>query len=421
MANRKKAAVVSLPQAQQVAIDAKGGESVITQPGMRPAEKTGPLVSGAPTPMVSGGAAIGMPRGVIGKVQGMADEPPAANAETEQTATQRLEDSLAALRTEVAGMRAEAAKGATHGRPAASQARPGTIGGLSLPSAARGASAVTRPSAFERWNAGLVVASDTNPNVITMYDVIGEDYWSGGGVTARSVTAKLKEIGSEADLEVHLNSPGGDMFEGIAIYNILAMHRGKITVKVLGLAASAASVIAMAGDEVQMGPGSFIMVHDCWVLASGNRHGFAETAEWLEPFDKAMADLYAKRTGKTPEETLAWMDKDGGEGTYFGVKEAIAAGLADSELGESVQESTKAAENGKVKSNLLKTELALCATMSRKDARALLSSVKAPTDSKPDAAGGTLPTDGKPDAAVEPPADTSWLGSATSLLATLRS
>jgi ATP-dependent Clp protease protease subunit len=86
-----------------------------------------------------------------------------------------------------------------------------------------------------------------------MYDVIGEDFWSGGGVTVNRVDAALRQIGNQ-DVEVHINSPGGDMFEGIAIYNRLLEHPGKVTVKVLGLAASAASIIAMAGEEVLIGP-----------------------------------------------------------------------------------------------------------------------------------------------------------------------
>lgn len=362
MAGRKKAEVLNLPQAQQVAIDAKGGESIVTQPEMRPAEKMGPASAVIATQPFTG------PRAVIGRVK--------------------------------------------------AHTRPGTLGGLTVPNAARGASAYTRPSAFDHWNPGLhALSGEKRPNVITMTDVIGEDYWTGGGVTSKSVSAQLNALGSEADIEVHVNSPGGDMFEGIAIYNLLAMHRGRITVKVLGLAASAASVITMAGDEVQMGDASFIMIHDCWVMAAGNRHGFLETASWLEPFDRAMAGLYAKRTGRSEEEMLAAMDKDGGEGTYFSAREAIDIGLADSGLDEAVTESAQAKEQGKVKSNLLKTELALCSTMPRSKARELLSSIKGPV-SKPDAAAPQAPAlVAKPDAGDAAP---SWIGAASDLLSALR-
>lgn len=73
-----------------------------------------------------------------------------------------------------------------------------------------------------------------------------------------------------ADVTVNINSPGGDMFEGLAIYNLLREYQGKVTVKVLGIAASAASVIAMAGDDIQIGRGAFLMIHNCWVVAMGS-------------------------------------------------------------------------------------------------------------------------------------------------------
>jgi ATP-dependent Clp protease protease subunit len=157
--------------------------------------------------------------------------------------------------------------------------------------------ALAKPEAFDRWNAGVRAAGDIGANVITMYDVIGEDFWSGGGVTVKRVDAALRQIGNQ-DVEVHLNSPGGDMFEGIAIYNRLQEHPAKVTVKVMGLAASAASIIAMAGDDILIGPASFLMIHNCWVVAVGNRHDMADTAKWLEPFDLAMAGVYAERSGQ---------------------------------------------------------------------------------------------------------------------------
>ena len=96
---------------------------------------------------------------------------------------------------------------------------------------------------------------------ISIFDVIGEDGWTGGGVTAKRISAALRSIGNR-DVIVRINSPGGDMFEGIAIYNLLRTHPAKVTVEVLGWAASAASIIAMAGDVIRMGLGSFMMVHN---------------------------------------------------------------------------------------------------------------------------------------------------------------
>ena len=145
--------------------------------------------------------------------------------------------------------------------PAAPEGRPFARENRDLPS-----------SAMERWNGGIKAAK-SDDNSISVFDVIGAD-WYGDGVTASRIAAALRAIGG-ADVTVNINSPGGDMFEGLAIYNLLREYDGKVTVKVLGLAASAASIIAMAGDEVQIGRGAFLMIHNCWVYAMGNRHDLA--------------------------------------------------------------------------------------------------------------------------------------------------
>ncbi|MBG0609381.1 Clp protease ClpP, partial [Enterobacter hormaechei] len=152
----------------------------------------------------------------------------------------------------------------------------------------------TLPSALDRWDGGIKAAA-TDDNSISVFDVIGQDYW-GEGVTAKRIAGALRAMNG-ADVTVNINSPGGDMFEGLAIYNLLCEYEGRVTVKVLGIAASAASVIAMAGDDIQIGRGAFLMIHNCWVYAMGNRHDFAELAQSLEPFDNAMADIYAARSG----------------------------------------------------------------------------------------------------------------------------
>ncbi|EOG9562751.1 head maturation protease, ClpP-related [Salmonella enterica subsp. enterica serovar Newport] len=119
---------------------------------------------------------------------------------------------------------------------------------------------------MDRWNGGIKAAA-TDDNSISVFDVIGQDYW-GEGVTAKRIAGALRAMNG-ADVTVNINSPGGDMFEGLAIYNLLREYQGKVTVKVLGIAASAASVIAMAGDDIQIGRGAFLMIHNCWVVAMG--------------------------------------------------------------------------------------------------------------------------------------------------------
>jgi len=177
--------------------------------------------------------------------------------------------------------------------------------------------------ALARWNPGVRAADETDRS-ISIYDVIGQDYWTGEGVTAKRIAAALRAIG-KGPVTVNLNSPGGDMFEGLAIYNLLREHPGEVTVKVLGLAASAASIIAMAGDTVQMSRASFLMIHNSWVYAAGNRNDLREIADFLEPFDRAMADIYAARTGIDADTIGEMLDAE----TWLGGSDAIAQGFAD--------------------------------------------------------------------------------------------
>ncbi|ELY2793934.1 Clp protease ClpP [Cronobacter sakazakii] len=180
-------------------------------------------------------------------------------------------------------------------------------------------------AAMERWNGSIRAARDGD-NSISIFDVIGADYW-GEGVTASRIAGALRSLNG-ADVTVNINSPGGDMFEGLAIYNLLREYDGKVTVKVLGLAASAASIIAMAGDEVQIGRGAFLMIHNCWVCAMGNRHDLAQMATDMAPFDKAMSDIYQARSGLDAATVDKMMDGE----TYIGGSEAVEKGFADSLL-----------------------------------------------------------------------------------------
>lgn len=188
-----------------------------------------------------------------------------------------------------------------------------------------GVSSQILPRALDRWNPGIqAAAAEEAERSISVYDVIGYDYWTGDGVTAKRVAAALRQMG-KGPVTVNVNSPGGDMFEGLAIYNLLREHDGEVTVKVLGLAASAASIVAMAGDTVQIARAGFLMIHNAWVLAAGNRHDLREYADTLEPFDRAMADIYAARTGEDAAAMAKLMDAE----TWIGGSDAIEQGFAD--------------------------------------------------------------------------------------------
>lgn len=176
---------------------------------------------------------------------------------------------------------------------------------------------------FDRWDASIQALSNED-RTISVYDVIGQDYWTGEGVTAKRIAAALRSMGA-GPVVVNVNSPGGDMFEGLAIYNLLREHDGEVTVKVLGLAASAASVIAMAGDTVQIARAGFLMIHNAWVMAIGNRNDLRDVADTLEPFDAAMADIYSARTGMDGSAVAKLMDKE----TWIGGASAVDQGFAD--------------------------------------------------------------------------------------------
>jgi ATP-dependent Clp protease protease subunit len=174
-----------------------------------------------------------------------------------------------------------------------------------------------------KW-AEMPMTAASDDTTITMFEVIGEDWWTGGGVTAKRVSAALRSIGDK-DVTVKINSPGGDMFEGIAIYNLLRSHKAKVTVEVLGWAASAASIIAMAGDEIRMGLGSFMMIHNAWGVVVGNRHDMREAATLFDGFDSAIVDIYEARTGMSRENLVKLMDAE----TFMGPSEALKNGFAD--------------------------------------------------------------------------------------------
>lgn len=249
-------------------------------------------------------------------------------------------------------------------------------GALPVP-AERGVSAFTPAPVLDRWNADAAgirpAALEPGDNVITMFDIIGEDWWTGGGITAKKVAAQLRAIG-DRPVEVQINSPGGDMFEGLAIYNVLREHPQDITVKVMGMAASAASVIAMAGDTVQIGAASFLMIHNCWVVAVGNRNDMAEVAEFLAPFDQAMADVYAQRSGKTSAECAKWMDQE----TYMSGSVAIERGFADALLSaDQTKVDEKAKASDAAVNDVRAMELALVAGgATRSDARSRINKIK---------------------------------------------
>lgn len=155
------------------------------------------------------------------------------------------------------------------------------------------------------------------PTQVMVYDEIG--YF---GVTAGDFVHDLKDVSGPIDL--HLNTPGGEVFDGIAIYEALKA-RGGVHVYVDSLAASIGSVIAMAGDTVTMAPNATMMIHDGWGMCVGNAADMQETAALLDKMSGNIASIYAERTGQPAD---GWRQAMRAE-TWYDAKEAVAAGLAD--------------------------------------------------------------------------------------------
>lgn len=164
-------------------------------------------------------------------------------------------------------------------------------------------------------------ADAQGPAEILIYDEI--DSWF--GVAAEQLARDISALDRNRDITVRINSPGGNIYDGVAILNSLRGHPGKVTVVVDGIAASAASVIAMGGDEIVMNRNSEMMIHNGSAVAMGGAEDMRKMADRLEQVNANMATIYAEKAGGTPEEWRAIMAAE----TWYSAEEAVAAGLAD--------------------------------------------------------------------------------------------
>jgi ATP-dependent Clp protease, protease subunit len=174
-----------------------------------------------------------------------------------------------------------------------------------------------------RYNGSLRAATDDAPGTIGFYGYVGQD-WDGNGWTDARMAGVLRAIG-DRDIVVNMNSPGGDVFQGLAIYNLLRDHPRKVTVNILGVAASAASSIAMAADEVRIAKAASMMIHNTQSIAIGDRHTMRDAADWMEQFDGLLADIYADRTGLDAKKIGKMLDVE----TWMLGAQAIDSGFAD--------------------------------------------------------------------------------------------
>lgn len=174
----------------------------------------------------------------------------------------------------------------------------------------------------------FIEAKTTAPKVgeVLLYGDVGPSEW--GMIDAKTVNAALQKLGDVAVINLRIDSAGGGVFDGMAIYNQLKRHPAAINVTVDGLAASIASVIAMAGDTIEMGEGTQMMIHDASTIAWGNAGELRRTAELLDSISGDIAEIYARRSGKPAETIRNLMTAE----TWFKAREAVDFGLADTTL-----------------------------------------------------------------------------------------
>lgn len=165
----------------------------------------------------------------------------------------------------------------------------------------------------------LKVIDEGDTTTIYLYDVI-DPYF---GVDAQQFNKQLLALQGKS-VTLRINSPGGDVFDGRAIATAIAQH-GDVTVMIDGLAASAATYVAIAAKEVQMAEGAFFMIHNAWTLAYGNKEDLTNTANLLDKIDQSIINDYAKKTSQDIAQLTDWMNKE----TWFTAEEALANGFVD--------------------------------------------------------------------------------------------
>jgi len=158
---------------------------------------------------------------------------------------------------------------------------------------------------------------------IWLYDVIvRDDYW--GGVSALTLGKALADHRDKSLVHLRIDSPGGDVFAGRAMEQLISEHPGRVVAHIDGFAASAASYVALAAEERLISPGGMFMVHKAWTLAWGNEHDMRKVADLLGKIDETLIATYAARTGQTPEQLRDWIAAE----TWFNAEEALANGFA---------------------------------------------------------------------------------------------
>lgn len=185
--------------------------------------------------------------------------------------------------------------------------------------------------------------SETEAEIV-LYGQIGASFW-GDGISAKSFSDELKAIPDTVkNITLRINSPGGDVFDGITIYNRLKQHKANIKVVVEGLAASIASIIMLAGDEIEIGTGALVMIHLPWTWAAGNRKDLEGVIDRLVDVEDQLLNIYQKRVKKyTRSEIRDMLEKE----TWLDAEQAIDMGLVDKQIEDSYPVAASAIKNAK--------------------------------------------------------------------------
>jgi len=160
---------------------------------------------------------------------------------------------------------------------------------------------------------------------LTLYGEISNETWWGDEVTPKQFKEELDALGDIEVLNVCVNSPGGDVFAGQAIYSMLRRHKAKVHIYIDGLAASIASLIAMAGDKVMMPKNAMMMIHSPWTLAVGNAQEFRKIADDMDKIRDSMVVAYEDRSALTKDEILEMLDAE----TWLSADDCLECGFAD--------------------------------------------------------------------------------------------
>lgn len=163
---------------------------------------------------------------------------------------------------------------------------------------------------------------------ILIYDDIG-DGWM-GGISANEFAKELAGFGKVTDINVRINSAGGSVFDGVAMYNTLLKHPANVVVDIDGLAASIASIVAMAGDEINMADNALMMIHAPWTVAGGNADALRDQADLLDKISDTLVSTYVKRTGLDSDKVESLVEAE----TWMTASEAKELGFIDNVTGE---------------------------------------------------------------------------------------